>query len=181
MTRHLDIGCGRVPRNPYGYDEVFGVDLAPPQGDERFRQADDQFDSVSAYDFLEHVPRMLPKADGRSTRAPFIELMDEIHRVLKPNGLLYAQTPVYPHAAVFQDPTHVNFLTHDTHHYFTQPRLLARMYGFRGTFRERRVDLVKPMHDYEPTERDWVERIRQKMRLRRGACSHIIWEFEAVK
>lgn len=191
MTRHLDIGCGQVPRNPYGRDELFGVDLAPPHGDARFRQAnlsldrvpfpDDHFDSVSAYDFLEHVPRVLPTADGRSTRAPFVELMDEIHRVLRPNGLLYALTPVYPHASVFQDPTHVNFLTRDTHHYFTQPQLLARTYGFRGTFRVHRVDLVKPSRDYEPIERAWADRIRQYLRQRRGACSHVIWEFEAVK
>jgi hypothetical protein len=27
MTRHLDLGCGDRPRNPYRRDELFGVDL----------------------------------------------------------------------------------------------------------------------------------------------------------
>lgn len=27
MTKHLDLGCGTVPRNPYGRDELYGVDL----------------------------------------------------------------------------------------------------------------------------------------------------------
>ena len=190
-TRHLDLGCGSHPRNPYGHDIVCGVDLAPARTDEFFRAAnlaldavpfpDGHFDSVSAYDFLEHVPRILPTADGRRTRAPFIELMDEIHRVLRPGGLLYAQTPVYPHAAAFQDPTHVNVITRHTHQYFTEPCLLARMYGFRGAFRERRIEVVKPTRDYEPLRRSVAERIRHLLRQRRGACSHVIWEFEAVK
>ena len=28
MTRHLDLGCGPVPRNPDQRDELFGVDLS---------------------------------------------------------------------------------------------------------------------------------------------------------
>jgi len=28
MSKHLDLGCGTVPRNPYGRDELFGVDLS---------------------------------------------------------------------------------------------------------------------------------------------------------
>ncbi|MDP3612241.1 MAG: methyltransferase domain-containing protein, partial [Rubrivivax sp.] len=114
MTRHLDLGCGPVPRNPYRREELFGVDLSVSTDGGPIRRAnlvmqpipfaDHSFNSVSAYDFLEHVPRVMPTADGRGTRFPFIELMNEIWRVLKPGGLLYAVTPVYPHPAVFQDP-----------------------------------------------------------------------------
>ena len=93
-TRHLDLGCGARPRNPYGRDELHGIDLAPRHEPGAFevRRAnlalepipypDDHFDSVSAYDFLEHVPRVLPTADGRDTRFPFVELMNEVWRVL---------------------------------------------------------------------------------------------------
>lgn len=191
MTRHLDLGCGGMPRNPYRRDELFGVDIVVAVPSANFKAAnlaleaipfaDAMFDSVSAYDFLEHVPRLLPTADGRATRAPFIELMDEIWRVLRPGGLFYGQTPAYPHAAAFQDPTHVNVIAPDTHHYFTAPQLLGRMYGFRGKFCVRRVVRVKPRHDYEPLTVGFAEHIRQKLRERRGACSHLIWEFEAVR
>jgi SAM-dependent methyltransferase len=188
-TRHLDLGCGGVPRNPYQCDELYGVDLVVAEPSERFKAAnlslqsipfaDNHFHSVSAYDFLEHVPRVLPTSDGTATRLPFVELMDEIWRVLVPGGRFYAVTPAYPDQAAFQDPTHVNILTHGTHLYFTEPRLLGRIYGFRGTFRERRVERVEPTSDYEPLQRSWAERARR--RLKRKSFSHLIWEFDAVK
>ena len=71
-TRHLDIGCGGKARNPYKADKLYGVDIMEsvenPWLDEyasanlaveKIPFEDDFFDSVSAYDFLEHVPRSL--------------------------------------------------------------------------------------------------------------------------
>jgi len=194
MTSHLDLGCGDVPRNPYQRTELFGVDLAGRAGGGSIRSANlavqpipfesDRFESVSAYDFLEHVPRVLPTADGLSTRAPFVELMNEIWRVLKPGGLFYAVTPVYPHPSVFQDPTHVNPLTTGTHDYFVRPKRMASIYGFVGDFVVRRVELTRH-HEaapaYHPPPASAWERWRLQRRIRRGACGHIIWEFEAAK
>lgn len=189
-TRHLDLGCGPVPRNPYGCDELYGVDIAA-SADGRVRQANlavqpipfdsRSFDSVSAYDFLEHVPRVLGMADGQGTRFPFVELMNEVWRVLKPGGVLYAVTPVYPHPAVFQDPTHVNVLTTGTHEYFARPTRTAAMYGFVGDFSVRRVQLTRHHAGavYTPPPQGALERWRQARREKRGACGHIIWELEA--
>ena len=37
VTRHLDLGCGPTPRNPYRRDEAHGIDIAVPAGlDGRF-------------------------------------------------------------------------------------------------------------------------------------------------
>jgi SAM-dependent methyltransferase len=193
MTRHLDLGCGPVPRNPYLRDELFGVDLSDRVEGDRVRRANlatqpipfesDRFDSVSAYDFLEHVPRVLPTADGQSTRFPFIELMNEVWRVLRPGGLFYAVTPVYPSPAAFMDPTHVNIMTTSTHTYFTRPQRMARMYGFTGDFALRRVQLTRPDPDLAyvpPTANAW-QRLRLAHRIWRGACGHMVWEFEALK
>jgi SAM-dependent methyltransferase len=192
MTRHLDLGCGTVPRNPYGRAELCGVDLRGT-ADGPVRRAnlsvqpipwpDNHFDSVSAYDFLEHVPRVLPTADGLDTRLPFVELMNEIWRVLRPGGLLYACTPAYPDGSAFQDPTHVNIITIETHHYFVQPQRLAAMYGFAGDFIARRVQRVRPdpSRAFMPPPAGLWQRLRQAHRERRGACGHLLWEFEAVK
>jgi SAM-dependent methyltransferase len=192
MSRHLDLGCGDLPRNPYGRDEVHGVDLRPNGRDPRVVRAnlavapipfpDNHFDSVSAYDFLEHVPRLLPTAGGHDTRLPFVELMDEIWRVLVPGGLLYAQTPVTPHDVSFSDPTHVNPVGRVTVRYFVRPWLHARMYGFRGEFEARRVYPFVPRVDYEPLTRDGRRAsLRQRVRDRLGRCTHILWELEAAK
>ena len=193
-TRHLDLGCGTRPRNPYRRDELHGVDVVavPFPGTElrvvnvalaSIPYPDDHFDSVSAYDFLEHVPRVLPAPDGRSTRFPFVELMNEVWRVLRPNGLLYAYTPAYPHSMAFRDPTHVNILTDDSQYYFTRPHLLARMYGFRGDFSVIRQLRVKGGEfEYEPTDPpDFMRRYRLRRRARRGELSHLVWEWQAKK
>jgi SAM-dependent methyltransferase len=191
MTRHLDLGCGDSPRNPYRRNEVWGIDI---RGDGKaVRRAnlalepipfeDGSLDSVSAYDFIEHVPRVLTTADGRDTRFPFIELMNEVWRVLVQGGLFYASTPVYPAPQVFVDPTHVNVITRETHQYFTRPTLTAAMYGFRGDFVLHRTQLCAPTPDtlYLAAPNGALERARHERRIRRGEYSHIVWEFEAVK
>jgi SAM-dependent methyltransferase len=191
--RHLDLGCGATPRNPYHRPQLHGIDLgrAPAAPGCEIRVAnlavepipypDDSFESLSAYDFFEHVPRVLPSADGRGTRFPFIELMNEVWRVLKPGGLLYASTPCYPYPQAFQDPTHVNVLTDRSHEYFTLPQVTARMYGFAGAFEVVRVMRTSPRGDYEPHRQPLRQKLRTWNLARRGDLSHVLWELAAVK
>ena len=193
-TRHLDLGCGPVPRNPYHCDEVHAVDLALPPGLDttRFAQAnlslepiphpDSSFDSVSAFDFLEHVPRVLATVDGRGTRFPFIELMNQIHRVLKPGGRFFALTPAYPNEEAFQDPTHVNILTEGTWKYFCGEPPQARMYGFSGNFEMRRNERALYPEAFEPTVPvGWRREMRRRRLLKTGRLTHLMWEFACVK
>lgn len=196
MTCHLDLGCGHVPRNPYRRDELFGIDLSgSPDGTGPIRRANlavqaipfasSSFDSVSAYDFLEHVPRVMPTADGTATRFPFVELMNEVWRVLRPGGLFYAVTPAYPSKAALQDPTHVNFITVDTHVYFTRPQRLAAMYGFTGDFALRRSHWTKASGQaFVPAPAGLWPKLQvahRAWRARHGGSAHLVWEFEALK
>ena len=194
LTRHLDLGCGATPRNPYGCDEAHGVDVAAAQGmDPRlFRRAnlsvepiphaDSSFDAVSAFDFLEHVPRVLASADGRGTRFPFVELMSEIHRVLKPGGRFYAVTPAFPRPEAFHDPTHVNFITDGTWAYFCGAEPAARMYGYTGSFERLKnewalhPEVLTPGLPLSP-----MRRFKRWRRGRSGGLSHVAWEFACVK
>jgi SAM-dependent methyltransferase len=197
-SRHLDLGCGRVPRNPYNRTELHGIDINPVHdgGRVHLKHANlalepvpyeaNFFDSVSAYDFLEHLPRVALDAARGISRFPFIELMNEVHRVLKPDGLLYASTPCFPHRSAFGDPTHVNFVTEETHEYFVRPLLLGRMYGFIGDFSTVRVARFSPTeaHVFLSPQRHLMDRVRRRIDdflSRPGRESHILWELRAIK
>lgn len=195
-TRHLDIGCGNRIRNPYQAMELYGVDFESDLPAERFRKADlsldplpfdtDYFDSVSAYDVLEHIPRVVcvsapEAASGMKTRNCFIQLMNEVWRILRPGGRLYAVTPAYPSEKAFIDPTHVNFITDRTHHYFCGSRPLAGMYGFIGRFEPVRAKRIRLKYDYEPITLSSSQRFRKIVDFIGRKRSHMLWELEAVK
>ena len=191
-TKHLDVGCGLSPRNPFSQDLLYGIDILNLDNSklhfeyirsnvvlEKFPFEDSFFDSISCYDFLEHIPRVVHK--NSNLEFSFVIFMNEVHRVLKPKGIFYALTPGYPNQAAFVDPTHVNFITSKSHKYFTLPKLRARPYGFKGSFKlVKRVKWVKVTNELE--ENNFKKLLNKffyfffyKKR------SHLLWQFECVK
>lgn len=152
----VDFGCGSNPRNPFNAKKLVGLDVfssppfkestglsylqVNPEGKLPFQ--DCSVDALTAFDVLEHLPRQ----SGSSYYNPFIEAMNEIHRVLKPGGLLLAVTPCFPSGAAFQDPTHVNIITPKTHKYFSGDVWARALgYGFLGEF----VSVTTGWYDWE--------------------------------
>ena len=200
ITKHLDLGCGHKPKNPYEADHLYGIDvekISPLDIKEEkiieIKNADlslgkipynsNYFDSVSAYDFLEHIPRVGQKIKNRKivSNYPFIDCMNEIYRVLKHGGKFYAVTPIYPNDSAFVDPTHVNIMTYKTYAYFCLPSLGAVIYGFYGKFEIIRIKKIRPKYIYEPNAPSLRQILRKFHDKAKNLESHILWELRAIK
>jgi len=190
-SKHLDIGCGFKIKNPYNAPQIFGIDIHNNDNDqiENYKKAnlvtegipfpDNFFSSVSAYDFIEHIPRQL--LIDKKLEFPFINLMNEIYRVLEPNGLFFALTPFYPSAEAFVDPTHVNFITDSTHKYFTHQTDFGSHYGFNGNFKEKRILKMHRKYLEKDFNNSFIMHLKWLgIRLKRK-YSHLAWELEAIK
>jgi len=138
-TSTLDIGSGAAPRNSFNTEQIVGVDLRAAENvlaldlvTDALPFADNSFDYVTAFDVLQTIPRLIYNPHRRM---PFVDLMSEVFRVLKPGGLFLSVTPVYPKEATFRDPSHVNHITAETFGlYFDQGNNWASGYGFKGGF-----------------------------------------------
>lgn len=78
------------------------------------------------------------------------------------------------------DPTHVNFITKNTHKYFTVPHVWANMYGFEGQFQVKKVKIVN--FDCEVNPLNGGGRFKQLLWsfLNPRARQHIVWHFIAL-
>ena len=191
MTRHLDLGCGVVPRNPFDAKELYGVDvfLGEVQDDVYFRSCnfifqplpfdDCFFDYVSAFDVLEHIPRNSLDHGTQTMRYPFVNLMNEIHRVLKPRGVFYAVTPAFPFPAAFDDPTHVNAITERTHEYFCGTGA-SEAYGFKGEFELIQAEWIYAKYAQKAV-RPFFVRIKNIHKRILKRAQHFCWKLRAVK
>jgi SAM-dependent methyltransferase len=143
VKRSLDIGSGPNPKNPFNASTVYGVDIRSYDINESVKKCNlgfDQipfeskyFDSVTAFDVLEHIPRIGGGVGDVSF--PFINAVNEVWRILKVGGVFYSKTPCFPMSEAFQDPTHINIMTEDTIRLYFCDNAWARIYGFVGSFK----------------------------------------------
>jgi len=110
--RVLDIGCGGNKQLSW----AIGVDVHPYPGvdvvtdlEQRLPFVDDEVDHVLAIHVLEHIHDL-------------IGLMNELHRIIRPGGILHAMVPCVDCHNAVGDPTHVRFFNKKTFRYFCRHR-----------------------------------------------------------
>ena len=108
--RQLDVGAGGQRED--GWETLDKTDLYHPDHVHDITVLpwpfeNGAFDRVKCVHVLEHVDRAL-----------LVPVMNELHRILKPGGLLFVETPVAPHWKAFADPTHVSYFVPQTFLYF---------------------------------------------------------------
>lgn len=106
----LDVGCGSAKQNgAVGIDIVDhhgSVDIVHDLNKYPWPIQDNYFDAALCRDIVEHLDDV-------------VKLMEELHRVLKPNGKIIIYTPHFAHPNSFRDPTHKHHFTYGTFDYFT--------------------------------------------------------------
>ena len=108
----LDIGCGRARQPDWvGMDlqDLPGVDIVHDWNDIPWPLPDESCVRAMASHVIEHVP---PHNNG------FINFMNEVWRVLKPDGQFAIAMPYATSPGMYQDPTHCNFCNERTWLYF---------------------------------------------------------------
>ena len=117
--RALDLGCGHTKQCSL----AFGVDCHRSPAVNIIANlecalpfADDTVDHIFAVHVLEHVRDLLP-------------LMRDVHRVLKPSGVLHVLVPNWHYVNALADPTHVRFFHVQTFKFFCRPQPTLRPFS----------------------------------------------------
>jgi len=95
--------------------------------------ADDYFRGVKAHHILEHVERSY-----------FVPLMNEMWRILEPEGRCWIEVPLFPTEDAIADPTHVSFYVSQTFDYLVKGGMFEEqrvLYGIKPWAIQRRERL----------------------------------------
>lgn len=115
----LDLGCG-----PNKVPGAFGVDIHPYPGVDQVVDvnqvpwpiANDSFDFIVVRHVIEHVDNL-------------VGFMRELHRIARPNGKIYFETPHFSSINSWNDPTHLRHLSSRWHELFSDSGYLSAQTG----------------------------------------------------
>jgi GT2 family glycosyltransferase len=120
----LNLGCGYKKLN--GYVNIDNRDEVNPDlvcdVTTGLPYEDNSVDMVRAFDFLEHI-----------SPENVIDVMNDIWRVLKPDGIFESSTPSTDGRGAFQDPTHRSFWNRNSWLYYSDA-IHRGLYGIKADF-----------------------------------------------
>ncbi len=124
----LHLGCGRKKIKGFvNCDVLEGV--SPDRVvnlEEKLPFKDNSVDEIYSRHTFEHVQN-------------FMQLMEELYRICKPNAKLKIIVPYFSHPGAFQDPTHKRFFTLRTFDYFDNEKPYSYYSNVRFRTTEKRL------------------------------------------
>lgn len=105
--RKLNLGCGNDIRKGWVNLDILnnkGVNVIHDLNKLPLPFNDNYFDYILCTDVLEHIN--------------YKDLMSELHRILRKNGILRINVPHFTSRSNYQDPTHIKMFSSNTFHYF---------------------------------------------------------------
>lgn len=129
----LDIACGANKQGPdwVGLDiqPLPGVDIIHDLNVHPWPLPDECALAALASHIVEHIPKVAI-SDSRGTWFPFVEFMNEVWRVLKPDGQFAISAPHGRSEGFLQDPTHSNPFNQTMFAYFDPLAFDGALYRF---------------------------------------------------
>ncbi len=178
-TRVLELGCGQIKRVPHSIT----VDINPASIADVIHDLnklpypfeDNEFDFVVAEHVIEHLGSV-------------IGIMEELHRITKPGGIIYVEVPHFSSANFFTDPTHTHSFTTRSFDYFVPGLWLASYRYSPVQFKKRyvRIEFDEPnrlrrlMQRWASKNYQDYEHYEQKYAFMFPA-GHINFELEVIK
>lgn len=170
-AKKLNLGCGKhILPGWINVDRVLldGVDLIADLDDcqhTRLPFSDSSIDEFLASHILEHLHHPLP-------------LMEELHRIAKPNAIATIRLPYGSSDDAFGDPTHVRQYFIQSFNYFAQPFYFWADYQYRGDWQTQKITLLVSAQRYEGKT---AEQILFEVNSYRNVVQEMIVELQVIK
>ena len=170
----LHLGCGRnilegwsnLDRQPLpGVDIIADLD-APIGGRVSIPLDNDSVDEFHCAHVLEHIHNPLA-------------MMEELHRIAKPNAIIKFIVPYGSSDGAWEDPTHVRPMFPESFGYYCQPYYHLADYGYRGDWQIEAIDLTLP--DGPLRFENDINVIKQTIKRERNVVDELIAHLIAIK
>jgi len=109
LPHKLNLGCGEAKEKGFvnlDWQKRFKPDVLWDISEFPWPFEDGWFETVFAFHILEHFG------------GEYIPIMQELHRIMQPGGVLYVRVPYYAYPTAWQDPTHKRAFSERSFHYF---------------------------------------------------------------
>jgi len=106
----LNLGCG-----PHKRDDEIGVDILPGKKVDLVADLDS-----NRLPFLSNSIDLIRSNHCFEHLSNTVQIMEEVHRILKPNAIAEITVPHVSNIGFFRDPTHKRPFTYDTFDYFVR-------------------------------------------------------------